>query len=412
VLVGSLGTQERIYRNNGALSFTSDDTKIQAIGDSSLDCTVADFDNDGRYDIVTAQGESGNFADRLYRNTTGAVDTLGPSFVEIKDPANTTTIGPWVAHAKLRDQVLDDGVNYVSAHAASIVVTSPVMANVDIQAGGFVPPAISVAAGTAVIWQNNSAVTQSVQSTSTPFAYDSGPIATGGAAYSHVYISPGVYTYSSVSGATGQITVTGSVTNTPATYSGGQLYRFAMPDTAGGNGSSLLYELFARDWPGNVSVSEPHALGLCMPTTYCTAKVNSLGCSPSISWVGQPRASQSSGFVVFGSSVRNNKPGLLFYGVNGPAGAPFQGGFLCVQPGVKRTPAVSSGGTPAPANDCSGLYSIDMNAFATGALGGNPLPALSIAGTVVNCQWWGRDPGFVAPLNTTLTDALQYSICP
>jgi hypothetical protein len=114
---------------------------------------------------------------------------------------------------------------------------------------------------------------------------------------------------------------------------------------------------------------------------------------------------------VTASNVRNNKNGLLFYGVNGPASAPFQGGVLCVKSQIKRTGSVSSGGHAAPANDCSGVYSIDMNAFAHSAGPPAPLPALLLAGTVVDCQWWGRDPGFPAPNNTTLSDGLEYTIC-
>jgi hypothetical protein len=146
------------------------------------------------------------------------------------------------------------------------------------------------------------------------------------------------------------------------------------------------------------------------PAAYCTAKVNSLGCTPAIGWSGVPSATGSGTFIVTGTNVRNNKSGLLFYGLNGSASTPFQGGTLCVASQIRRTPAVTSGGTPAPANDCTGVYSIDMNAFAIGALGGSPSPGLTVPGNVVNCQWWGRDPGFPAPNNTTLTNGLQYTI--
>jgi lectin family protein len=150
----------------------------------------------------------------------------------------------------------------------------------------------------------------------------------------------------------------------------------------------------------------------CTPTaTYCTAKINALGCTPAIAATGIASASAGSGFSVTGSNVRNNKNGLLFYGVSGRSGVPFQGGYLCVKAQVKRTVGTNSFGNPAPANDCSGVYSIDMNAFATGSLGGTPLPALLVIGTTVDCQWWGRDPGFLAPNNTTLTDGLEYVVC-
>lgn len=59
------------------------------------------------------------------------------------------------------------------------------------------------------------------------------------------------------------------------------------------------------------------------------------------------------------------------------------GGTLCVGPSnIRRTPAVLSGGTPPPAHDCSGAYTLDVNAFAQGQLGGNPDPALLTSGTI------------------------------
>jgi hypothetical protein len=145
------------------------------------------------------------------------------------------------------------------------------------------------------------------------------------------------------------------------------------------------------------------------PIAHCTAKLNSLGCTPAIAWLGTPSAAASSGFEVSCSRVRNNKPGVLMYSVTGRAALPFQGGLLCVANPIRRTPSVGSNGAPPPVNDCSGLYKLDMSAFASGALGGSPLPALRTPGTLVNCQWWGRD--FGASFNTTLSDALEYAVC-
>jgi len=159
------------------------------------------------------------------------------------------------------------------------------------------------------------------------------------------------------------------------------------------------------------------AYGICAiydgetPSVYCTAKVNSLGCTPSIGFTGTPSASATSGFVVRATNVINNKAGLALYSLNGAANSVFQGGHLCVANPIKRSTPLSSGGSPPP-NNCSGIYQIDMNAFAHGLLGGTPAPGLLVAGNEVCCQFWGRDPGFAAPNNTSLSNALRYRILP
>jgi hypothetical protein len=50
-----------------------------------------------------------------------------------------------------------------------------------------------------------------------------------------------------------------------------------------------------------------------------------------------------------------------------------------------------------------------MNCFAAGLCGGNPQAYLSVPGTTVDCQWWGRD---TVTQGSYLSDALEYFVCP
>lgn len=141
-------------------------------------------------------------------------------------------------------------------------------------------------------------------------------------------------------------------------------------------------------------------------STYCTSKVNSQGCTPAISWSGAASASAGSGFTLDASAVLNQKSGVLFYGTSGRAVLPFHSGFLCLAPPRRRTAVQDSGGSASGA-DCSGVYSLDFNAWIASGVD----PAL-VAGAEVNAQYWSRDPGFPPPGAIGLTDAVEFRVCP
>jgi len=113
LIVARLGSvansPERIYNNNGSGVFTEVTGLITSISDSTLDIMVADLNGDGRLDIVTAQGESGNFTNRIYMNITGPVDTRSPRIVSMEQQPDTTNrAGPYVIRAAILDGMTSD----------------------------------------------------------------------------------------------------------------------------------------------------------------------------------------------------------------------------------------------------------------------------------------------------------------
>ena len=128
--------------------------------------------------------------------------------------------------------------------------------------------------------------------------------------------------------------------------------------------------------------------------------------TPKLSWFGFPSASASSGFLILAGPARENRSGVLLYTSSGRANQPFQGGILCVNTApLRRGPATLSGGF----SPCDGEFGIDMNAFASGNAGGNPAGFLSVPGSLVNVQWWGRDS---LATGSFLSSALEYTQCP
>jgi len=145
------------------------------------------------------------------------------------------------------------------------------------------------------------------------------------------------------------------------------------------------------------------------PFVYCTAKLNSCGQLPAISFVGAPHAGATSGFTISTTGARQGKPGLLLYSGVGPGQSSFSGGTLCLAAqSIRRgIPVVATGGSGGAA--CDAVLSIDWAAFASGQLGGTPHPVLTSIGRRIDVQWWGRDH----PTNgVLLSAAIQYGVAP
>ena len=174
-------------------------------------------------------------------------------------------------------------------------------------------------------------------------------------------------------------------------------------NTAGGadvyvdsTGSTVMVGLHQAT-PDSITVYEICSSGpSCNPVFYCTPKTSSGGCVPVMQTQGPPPLAPNTGCPVTGAcdydviaiNVEVNKPGIIFYGY-APAAIPFQGGFLCVKPPIKRTPPQSSGGSAA----CSGSLTYTVNCP------GDP------PGTFTYFQAWFRDP--MSASGTGLSDAVE-----
>jgi formylglycine-generating enzyme required for sulfatase activity len=128
---------------------------------------------------------------------------------------------------------------------------------------------------------------------------------------------------------------------------------------------------------------------------------------PSISGVGVPSASATSGFDIVVKNAPGQRSGTIFYGFYQfvTPWAPGSFSYKCIANPTGRTGDRQSGGT---AGLCNGEFRLDFNAWRSanpGALG-SPF----VAGQVLHAQGWFRDPG--APKHTNLSNALRFVLGP
>jgi hypothetical protein len=168
---------------------------------------------------------------------------------------------------------------------------------------------------------------------------------------------------------------------------------------AGDPASALDPDGSRRDM-GAIAFDASYAPG---PDVYCTAKVNSLGCTPAIAAVGTASASDASSFPITCSNQISQRMGFLSYGFQ-PLATPYQGGWKCVKAPNRRTPPQNSGGTLGT-SDCSGAFSFDFNQHLQSGVDAALLP-----GVIVYAQYWARDPA--ASFANNRSDAVRFGIAP
>ncbi|MCY3003636.1 MAG: PepSY domain-containing protein [Planctomycetota bacterium] len=174
-------------------------------------------------------------------------------------------------------------------------------------------------------------------------------------------------------------------------------------------GATLYVRFSVKDAPNNslteaaiddVCITTLAPNGCAQPLIHCASKIDSSFCVPRIGYSGYAKVSGNSPFPITLSTASPGRTGLLFYGYATYFG-PWQGGALCAQPPLRRTPTQ----TTSFGAGCTGSLSFDFNAYIrSGADAG------LFAGRTVAAQYYYRDPA--DPFGLGLSDGVYFTICP
>jgi hypothetical protein len=189
----------------------------------------------------------------------------------------------------------------------------------------------------------------------------------------------------------------------PGDFMGNQEGRLAALGDLDGDG---VPEFAAATSPGD-SVADGYVriytTKLLAPSTYGTAKLNSLGCTPELMWSGTPSYSGAGDFVLSCSQVVNQTWGVGVWSES-PALTPFQGGFLCVASPRYTLAQMSSGGSPG-GPDCTGVLTCALNLDTMILQGMTP-------GMTVCVQFVYRDPAHPDGTGVGLSEGVRFSVFP
>jgi hypothetical protein len=174
------------------------------------------------------------------------------------------------------------------------------------------------------------------------------------------------------------------------------------------DGCTYLLGSYLNDHAGGVDAGCAYVFEF-EPATYCTPGISAGGCQASLSATGRASATSTTGFVLDAAGVEGSKDGLFFFGSNGRQASAWGSGtsYQCVVPPLVRTPLLAGVGTTGA---CDGAFQLDLNAlWCPGCPKSGKNPG---AGAVVQAQLWYRDPQNTSNQTTSLSDAIEFNVCP
>lgn len=201
----------------------------------------------------------------------------------------------------------------------------------------------------------------------------------------------------------GEVLVTGSLVapNASGTYTLAVSNLMANGIEASTNGMPFWKVVGVEE--GNVTQLTIN-VDVCEVSLYCTPKVNSLGCTPTLIWLGTPSLTGSDDFRVIADDLINQQVGVMFWGLS-EANTPWLGGTLCVGAPLHRFPAKMTTGGGQPGTNCNGRYPQKFSQARMNAAGLQP-------GMHVYMQLYYRDPAHQDGSGAGSTAGVHFTICP
>jgi hypothetical protein len=183
----------------------------------------------------------------------------------------------------------------------------------------------------------------------------------------------------------------GSVTPLKLTGQSSNGTTMTVAPPAGAGAGDVLVRNGSSAAGSGLSNAYPWDPTLCpVPSTYCTGKVTSVGLVPDVSFTGSNSLAIGNLAIECRDAVPN-KPGIYFYGDNGAAAIPFQGGTLCISPPIQRSPG----------------FVFDIFGYTSQSL---PFSVFEV-GITRRYQFWFRDPQNPDGTAVGLSNAGQVTFC-